>query len=72
MMKEKKNTLLLWPIIFALGFIPMIVHMYTYDCMLQQFEWFPDWSSSQTDFFSVLQDDCNYNHRCCHAMCPAF
>lgn len=51
MMKEKKNTLLLWPIIFALGFIPMIVHMYTYDCMLQQFEWFPDWSSSQTDFF---------------------
>ena len=51
MMKEKKNTLLLWPIIFALGFIPMIVHMYSYDCMLQQFEWFPDWSSSQTDFF---------------------
>ena len=50
-MKEKKNTLLLWPIIFALGFIPMIVHMHTYDCRLQQFEWFPEWSATQIDFF---------------------
>lgn len=50
-MKEKHNSLLLWPIIFALGFIPMIVHMYTYNCNLAQFDWFPDGSETQTDFF---------------------
>ena len=50
-MKEKKRVLELLPIILALGFIPLLVHMHTYDCKLTQFEWFPDGSESQSDFF---------------------
>lgn len=50
-MKEKHTSLLFWPIIFALGFIPMIVHMHTYNCNLAQFDWFPDGSETQSDFF---------------------
>ena len=50
-MKEKKRVLELLPIILALGFIPLLVHMHAYDCKLTQFEWFPDGSGSQSDFF---------------------
>ena len=49
-MKANKK-ILLWPIIFALGFIPMIVHMKTYNSHLGQFDWFPSDSDTQTDFF---------------------
>lgn len=41
----------LFPIIFALGFIPLIVHMFTYSTGLADFDWFPAGSDSQIDFF---------------------
>lgn len=50
-MKDKKRTLELLPIILVLGFIPLLVHMHAYDCKLSQFEWFPNGSESQSDFF---------------------
>lgn len=50
-MKEKKRILELLPIVLALGFIPLLVHMHTYDCKLSQFDWFPNGSETQSDFF---------------------
>lgn len=47
---EKTNKILL-PIILLMGFVPLIVHMYTYNPNLSQFEWFPDGVESQNDFF---------------------
>lgn len=50
-MKSKKKIWELLPIIIALGYIPLLVHMHTYDCKLSQFEWFPDGAGLQSDFF---------------------
>ncbi len=50
-MKEKKRVFELLPIILALGFIPLLVHMHTYDCKLSQFDWFPNGQEYQSDFF---------------------
>lgn len=49
--KQKKFYVRLLPIILMIGFIPLIVHMYQYDCNLSQFEWFPDGNDTQYDFF---------------------
>lgn len=49
--KPKKFYIRLLPIILMIGFIPMIVHMYSYDCKLSQFDWFPDEYDMQSDFF---------------------
>lgn len=50
-MKDKTKKLALIPIIIALGFIPMLVHSYTYDSGFERFDWFPDASAQQIDFF---------------------
>ena len=50
-MKDKKRILELLPIVLVLGFIPLLVHMHTYNCNLSQFDWFPNGSESQSDFF---------------------
>ena len=50
MSKTKKRVLLL-PVIIALGFIPMIVRMHTYNTGLSVFDWFPDAAEQQVDFF---------------------
>lgn len=34
-----------------MGFVPLIVHMHTYDCKLTQFDWFPNGAEMQSDFF---------------------
>lgn len=39
------------PIILMMGLIPVIVHMYQYNCGLSQFDWFPDDKDMQIDFF---------------------
>lgn len=49
--KQKKFYMRLLPIILMIGFIPLIVHMYQYNCNLSQFEWFPDGNDTQYDFF---------------------
>lgn len=50
--KTKNNNMLyLFPIIFALGYIPIFVHEHVYDTNLAQFEWFSDASATQIDFF---------------------
>ena len=48
---KTKNKWLLLPIILMIGFVPLIVRMYTYDCKLEQFDWFPDTAATQSDFF---------------------
>ena len=50
-MNSKNKPIFLLPIIVALGFIPMIVRAHTYSSGLSQFDWFPDASEWQTDFF---------------------
>ena len=47
---KKRNTQLL-PIILMMGFVPLIVHMFSYNANLSQFDWFPAESDSQIDFF---------------------
>lgn len=47
--KIEKSRLL--PIIFALGFIPMLVHSHTFNTGLEKFDWYPDASAQQIDFF---------------------
>ncbi len=42
---------MLYPIIFALGFIPLIVHSYEYDVGWQDIPWFPLSANEQNDFF---------------------
>ena len=39
------------PVILMMGFVPLLVHMYSYNSNLSQFEWFPANSDTQTDFF---------------------
>lgn len=48
---SKISKLTLIPIIIALGFIPTLVHSYLYDSGFDVFEWFPDASAQQIDFF---------------------
>lgn len=48
---KQKNNKVLIPIIFVLGFVPLIVHQYEYHTHLSVFEWFPDASEIVTDFF---------------------
>ena len=51
-MKDKmKNNWKLIPLIFILGFEPLIVYMKEYLCNLSRFEWFSDLNDSQVDFF---------------------
>ena len=49
--KSGKSNVILIPIILALGFIPLIVHMYHYDVGWEDLAWFPSNSNSQTEFF---------------------
>ena len=48
---SKVSDKLIIPVIIAIGWIPLIVHMFSYRCGLSQFDWFPDSSESQNDFF---------------------
>lgn len=50
MSKTKKSVLLL-PVIIALGYIPMIVRMHSYATGLSVFDWFPNAADQQIDFF---------------------
>lgn len=50
-MKKRKQQLLLIPTIIAIGFIPMIVHSHSYSTGLSMFDWFPEISEMQVDFF---------------------
>lgn len=45
------NNKLLLPIIFIIGFVPVIVHSYYYKTNLAQFDWFPNNNNEQTDLF---------------------
>lgn len=47
----KKSDHRLIPIILMMGFIPLLVHMYQYSTNLSQFDWFPDNSETECDFF---------------------
>lgn len=49
--KTKTSNKVLLPIILLMGFIPLIVHTYSYNSNLSQFNWFPNGADSQTDFF---------------------
>lgn len=48
---KKLSNKLLIPIILMIGFIPLIVHTYTYRTGLSQFDWFPNSSETLTDVF---------------------
>lgn len=50
-MNKTKRRLYLIPIVIALGLIPMLVHSHTYSTGLSAFDWFPDASELQVDFF---------------------
>lgn len=51
-MKERfRSNWKLIPLIFILGFEPLIVYMKQYSCKLSQFEWFADFNEGQVDFF---------------------
>lgn len=50
-MKHKTKDLKLIPIIFSIGYIPLIVHYYMYNTGLAEFDWFPANSDAQVDFF---------------------
>lgn len=47
----KQSNKVLLPIIIMMGFIPLIVHMYVYNCNLSQFEWFSANADRQSDLF---------------------
>ena len=49
--KAKTSNKVLLPIILLMGFIPLIVHTYSYNSNLSQFNWFPNGADSQTDVF---------------------
>ncbi len=49
--KKKSSNKVFIPIILLMGFIPLIVHTYSYNSNLSQFNWFPSGADSQTDFF---------------------
>lgn len=48
---NKENRWILFPIIFSLGFIPMIVHRHSYNTSYVKYAWFPDTVGTQADFF---------------------
>ena len=48
---KKQPLVLLFPIIFAIGFVPLIVHMYVYDTGLSQFDWYSSMSEPRVDLF---------------------
>lgn len=50
-LKKQPSNKLLIPVILMMGFIPAIVHTYTYNTGLSQFDWFPNASESNTDVF---------------------
>lgn len=50
-MKKLLSNSSLLPIILVLGYVPLLVHQFTYSTHLSQFEWFPNSSEIQTDFF---------------------
>lgn len=41
----------LLPIIFTIGLVPLLMHIYAYQSGLEVFEWFPNASAGQNDFF---------------------
>lgn len=47
---NKTNKFLI-PSAVALGFIPLIVHAFYYNCRLSEFDWFPDGADQMSDFF---------------------
>lgn len=49
--KKKSSNKVFIPIILLMGIIPLIVHTYSYNSNLSQFNWFPSGADSQTDFF---------------------
>ena len=51
MKNTKKNFGFIIPIILLSGFVPLLVYLYKYDTNLSQFDWFPNSSESQIDFF---------------------
>lgn len=48
---RKSKTWMLLPIVVALGYIPMLMHSYTYSAGLSAYNWFPDGGDAQIDFF---------------------
>jgi len=48
---KKTSNYILIPIILMIGYIPLIVHTYTYNSGLSQFDWFPDASETLMDVF---------------------
>ena len=49
--KKSKSSHLLLPSILALGFIPLIVHLFYYENGLTGFDWFPVTSGQSADYF---------------------
>lgn len=49
--RNSGSAIKIFPIIFTLGFIPLIVHMYQYDAGWENLAWFPNISNAQIDFF---------------------
>lgn len=49
--RAKTSNKRLIPIILLMGFVPLIVHMYQYHTNLSQYDWFPNGSEEQSDFF---------------------
>ena len=50
-MKKRYSTLWMWPIVFAWGFIPLIVRLKLYSSGLSEYEWFSEAADQQADFF---------------------
>lgn len=52
--KERVNhrfSLQIFPIVAAIGIVPLIVHIYSYQTGLSVFDWFPNNSETQAEFF---------------------
>lgn len=46
----KMNQFLI-PIIFVMGLVPLIVHLYWFDTGYSEFDWFPNFAETQADFY---------------------
>lgn len=53
--RKKESNKILIPIILAMGFIPLIVHTYTYQTGYSQFEWFSEAADAQVDCFLICK-----------------
>lgn len=53
--KTNNKIAFLIPIIAALGFVPVIVHMHQYDAGMEKFDWFPDNSNIRVDIFMAYK-----------------